>query len=381
MRHIYRYNEAAQKYLASIFKKKMPDPQPWLHVAVKTMSNRNPWCGIAIFVWDTREVVYEHRCQGSKLTKDMFLISKSGMQRAVDNRQPLVGGRKDVNEFFEFGKFDASHSELWDEDGKRVQKTPLYVRRTKNQSGNEAKYFNDDNMSAYAKALQDALGSYDYSVEPRLTSICVYPKNKKHTLKNLVCAISGPDYIDWGPNENLNDKLQPVIAEACKSVDNAVEAANEALRINKAYAVVKLNDTLGGGPRVEQEFDDRHEAADWAKILRGQLAPWAVKAGVKYRVMSKDKLAALEAVSYANVRPGMIAETADGDPCKVIAKATVKNFARIQKYDDSGAMADDIKNWDEDQGLVAVRYRDGYTAVWVYDAAGAQVEGKHQPKK
>lgn len=131
MRHIYRYNEAAQKYLASIFKKKMPDTQPWLHVAVKTMSNRNPWCGIAIFVWDTREVVYEHRCQGNKLTKDMFLISKSGMQRAVDNREPLKGGRKDINEFFEFGNFDASHSEIWGDDGKRVVKTPLYTRRAK----------------------------------------------------------------------------------------------------------------------------------------------------------------------------------------------------------------------------------------------------------
>ena len=114
MRWIFRYNETAAKYVGRILKKKMPEPQPWMHIAVKTMSNRNPWCGAVIFVWDTRKVLWEYRSQKDMFTTDMFKIANSGMTRANDNRQPLVGGRKDINEFFEFGDFDASHSDVFD---------------------------------------------------------------------------------------------------------------------------------------------------------------------------------------------------------------------------------------------------------------------------
>lgn len=128
MRWIFRYNETAAKYVGRILKKKMPEPQPWMHIAVKTMSNRNPWCGAVIFVWDTRKVLWEYRSQKDMFTTDMFKIANSGMTRANDNRQPLVGGRKDINEFFEFGDFDASHSDVF--DGKdRVKITPLYKKR------------------------------------------------------------------------------------------------------------------------------------------------------------------------------------------------------------------------------------------------------------
>lgn len=135
MRWIFKYNKQAKKYLERLLKKKINvEPQPWLHVAVKTVSQRNPWCGFAIYVWDTRAIQKggEYRARGDKFKKEMFTKEASGMSRAVDNRQPLVGGRQDVNEFFEFGKFDASKSEYF--DGKeRVKSTTLYEKRSKKQ--------------------------------------------------------------------------------------------------------------------------------------------------------------------------------------------------------------------------------------------------------
>lgn len=108
----------------------MPKPEPWLHIAIKTVSKRNPWAGYAIYVWDTRKVLDEYRSNKGLFQTSDFVISKCNMQRAIDNRQPLVGGRKDINEFFEFGEFDASHSSVF--DGKdRVVNTPLYKRRAK----------------------------------------------------------------------------------------------------------------------------------------------------------------------------------------------------------------------------------------------------------
>lgn len=130
MRWIFRYTPEAKKYIERILKSKIKvEPQPWLHIAVKTMSQRNPWSGFAIYVWDTRQVVGEYRSSKGLFTTEMFKKDKFNVPRAVDNRQPLVGGRdKDTNEFFEFGDFDASHSDVF--EGKdRVKETPLYKKR------------------------------------------------------------------------------------------------------------------------------------------------------------------------------------------------------------------------------------------------------------
>lgn len=139
MRWIFRYTESAQKKLAAILKKKMPKAEPWMHVAIKTWSQRNPFCGAVIFIWDTRQVLWEHRFNGDVLDPKDF-TKAAGWQRALDNRKPLVGGRKDVNEFFEFGpEFDASHGDAF--DGKnRVKQTDLYKRRMKKSfnAGNES---------------------------------------------------------------------------------------------------------------------------------------------------------------------------------------------------------------------------------------------------
>lgn len=138
MRWIFRYTPKAKQYISRLTKTKLPESQPWLHVAVKTVSNRNPWCGVVVYVWDTRQVIYEHRFNGNVLTSDMFTIAKSGMQRAVDNREPLKGGRKDCDEFFEFGtKFDASKGTAFD-GAARVVNTDLYKRRNKKRTANES---------------------------------------------------------------------------------------------------------------------------------------------------------------------------------------------------------------------------------------------------
>lgn len=150
MRWIFRYNEQAAKYIGAILHKKMPKPEPWLHIAIKTVSKRNPWAGYAIYIWDTRQVIDEYRSNKGLFQTSDFVISKCGMQRAIDNRQPLVGGRKDINEFFEFGEFDASHSSVF--DGKdRVVDTPLYKRRAK-KAGLES---NNAEVAKMAKICTD----------------------------------------------------------------------------------------------------------------------------------------------------------------------------------------------------------------------------------
>jgi hypothetical protein len=145
MRWIFRYTPEAEKYLAKLLKKKMPKSEPWLHVAVKTMSARNPWSGAVVYVWDTRQVIWEYRSNKDKFTTDMFTKDASGMSRANDNRQPLQGGRADINEYFEFGKeFDASKGDAF--DGKdRVKFTKLYAKKSAKHEpkpGNEAKMYN-----------------------------------------------------------------------------------------------------------------------------------------------------------------------------------------------------------------------------------------------
>lgn len=131
MRWIFRYNESGAKYLGKLLHAKMLKPEPWMHIAVKTVSQRNPWSGFVIYVWDTRQVLQEYRSNdAARFTADMFKVNECGMSRAIDNREPLKGGRKDINEFFEFGKFDASHSKIFDETGQRRQFTELYKRRT-----------------------------------------------------------------------------------------------------------------------------------------------------------------------------------------------------------------------------------------------------------
>lgn len=141
MRWIFKYDQAAAKYLGSLLHKKMPESQPWLHVAVKTVSGRNPWSGIAVYIWDSRQVIFEYRQHSgtnSAFDKAQFTKEASGMTRAFDNREPLVGGRKDINEFFEFGKeFDASHGEAFD-GPERQKKTPLYKRRNAKMPGTES---------------------------------------------------------------------------------------------------------------------------------------------------------------------------------------------------------------------------------------------------
>lgn len=131
MRKIYKYDEQAKKYLSAIIKRKMPDAKPWLHVGVKTLSNRSPWSAIVIWVWDTRQVIFEHRFQRGGPTNEQMLVQNSHMQLANDNRQPLVGGRNDINELMELGPdFDASHGKVF--DGKnRIAGGNIWKKKTK----------------------------------------------------------------------------------------------------------------------------------------------------------------------------------------------------------------------------------------------------------
>lgn len=104
MRWIFTYNEAIKKHIEKVLKTKIKaEPQPWLHIAVKTVSKRNPWAGFVIYVWDTREVQKggEYRSKTGKFETSNF-TGVPGLRRARDNRQPLKGGKGDVNKFFEF---------------------------------------------------------------------------------------------------------------------------------------------------------------------------------------------------------------------------------------------------------------------------------------
>lgn len=106
MRWIFTYNEAIKKHIEKVLKTKIKvEPQPWLHIAVKTVSKRNPWAGFVIYVWDTREVQKggEYRSKTGKFETSNF-TGVPGLRRAKDNRQPLKGGKGDINKFFEFEK-------------------------------------------------------------------------------------------------------------------------------------------------------------------------------------------------------------------------------------------------------------------------------------
>jgi hypothetical protein len=102
MRWIFTYNEPIKKHIEKVLKTKIKiDNEPWLHIAVKTISQRNPWCGFVIYVWDTREVVLEYRSKTDKFNTEMF-TGQAGFRRAIDNRKPLIGKIKpDTNHFFE----------------------------------------------------------------------------------------------------------------------------------------------------------------------------------------------------------------------------------------------------------------------------------------
>jgi hypothetical protein len=218
MRWIFRYTPKAKQYISRITKTKLPESQPWLHIAVKTVSNRNPWCGVVIYIWDTRQVIYEHRFNNNVLTKDMFTIAKSGMTRALDNREPLKGGRRDCNQFFEFGEtFDASHGKVF--DGKdRIVKTDLYKRRAK-KAGMED--FSDaDGAIGFAEIVSDntslapdvdstgtgddqcELGSWQYK-DMTGNKYCIVPKGRQYCLYRQNCR--GP--IDMNASQSRLIKM------------------------------------------------------------------------------------------------------------------------------------------------------------------------------
>ena len=47
-------------------------------------------------------------------------------------------------------------------------------------------------------------------------SIEIYKKGDRKSLKNLKASIIATDYINWGPNSGLKDKLESVIKDALK---------------------------------------------------------------------------------------------------------------------------------------------------------------------
>jgi hypothetical protein len=84
MRLIFRYTEAIQKLLGSKVK-----PEPWLHIAVKTLSKRNPMCGYVIYVWDTRKEL-----ASGKVSDDVTIKCIKTGANARDNHKDIDGHSK-----------------------------------------------------------------------------------------------------------------------------------------------------------------------------------------------------------------------------------------------------------------------------------------------
>lgn len=88
LEQILRYNDDAEDALVL---RKCP-AQPWLHLAIVTENGLD--YGIVIYVWDTRQVVFEADVNGGHIGALESMYKKKLIPKAKDNRKPLKGGSK-----------------------------------------------------------------------------------------------------------------------------------------------------------------------------------------------------------------------------------------------------------------------------------------------
>lgn len=76
-------------------------------------------------------------------------------------------------------------------------------------------YITTDNVDGYVQKLNKVLDRKGYFAHAtRSGSIEIYKKGDRKSLKNLKASIIATDYINWGPNGGLKDKLESVIKDA-----------------------------------------------------------------------------------------------------------------------------------------------------------------------
>lgn len=79
-------------------------------------------------------------------------------------------------------------------------------------------YITPDNADGYVQKLNKVLDRKGYFAHATKNgSIEIYKKGDRKALKNLKASIIATDYINWGPNKELKDKLEHVIKEALSS--------------------------------------------------------------------------------------------------------------------------------------------------------------------
>lgn len=88
----------------------------------------------------------------------------------------------------------------------------------KKKSAKSNTYITPDNADEYVQKLNKVLDRKGYFAHATKSgSIEIYKKGDRKALKNLKASIIATDYINWGPNKELKDKLEPVIKEALSS--------------------------------------------------------------------------------------------------------------------------------------------------------------------
>ena len=74
----------------------------------------------------------------------------------------------------------------------------------------------------WTKECYDALVNefgHSYNIEQKESgSIYFYKKGSKPSIKNLICAVHGSDYIDFGANDRLEDTLGKEILDVLKEI-------------------------------------------------------------------------------------------------------------------------------------------------------------------
>lgn len=90
-----------------------------------------------------------------------------------------------------------------------------------NESSNKSKtntYITPENSEGYVRNLNKVLDKKGYFAHATRTGgIEIYKKGDRKSLGNLKASIIATDYINWGPNEGLRGRLEPVIKEALSS--------------------------------------------------------------------------------------------------------------------------------------------------------------------
>lgn len=89
---------------------------------------------------------------------------------------------------------------------------------TNKKSAKSNTYITPENADGYVQKLNKVLDKKGYFAHATKNgSIEIYKKGDRKALKNLKASIIATDYINWGPNKDLKDKLEPVIKEALSS--------------------------------------------------------------------------------------------------------------------------------------------------------------------